>query len=68
MHIDWTEELEAEFQQINNYDLTIKDIMVRQEKKKGINNAFEMIVEASPTTKHALLACLSGVGVNTEPV
>ena len=67
-HPDWTEELEAELQRIKNEELTLKDTAVGREKQKGVNDAFAMIVAASPTTKQALLARLSGVGVNTEPV
>ena len=67
-HPGWTEKLEAELQRINNEELTLKYTVVGREKQKGVNDVFVMIVLASPTTKQALLARLSGVGVNTEPV
>ena len=63
-HPDWTEELEAELQQIRNEDLTIKDTEVGREKNKVFNNTFKMILVASPTTKQAILASLSVVGNN----
>ena len=56
---DWTEELEAKLQKIKNEELTLKDTAVGREKQKGVNDAFAMIVAASPTTKQALLARLS---------
>jgi hypothetical protein len=62
---EWTKELEAELQQIKSEELTLKDTAVGQEKQRGVNNAFAMIVAASPTTKEALLARLSEAGVNT---
>jgi hypothetical protein len=58
---DWTEELEAELQKIKNEELTLKDTAVGREKQKGVNDAFAMIVAASPATKQALLARLSEV-------
>jgi hypothetical protein len=58
---DWTEELEAELQNIKNDELILKDTAVGREKQKGVNDAFAMIVAASPTTKQALLAQLSEV-------
>jgi hypothetical protein len=48
-------------QQIKNEELTLKETAVRQEKQKGVNDALAMIVAALPTTKQALLACLSEV-------
>jgi hypothetical protein len=63
---DWTEELEAELQKIKNEELTLKDTAVGREKQKGVNDAFAMIVAASPTTKQALLARLSEVYHRSE--
>jgi hypothetical protein len=58
---DWTEENEAELRNIKNEELTLKNTAAGREKQKGVNDAFAMIVAASPTTKQALLARLSGV-------
>ena len=60
--------MESELQRINNEELTLRDTAVGREKKKGVNDVFAMIVAASATIKQALLAPLSGVEVNTEPV
>jgi hypothetical protein len=58
---DLTEENEAEFQHIKNEELTLKDTAAGREKQKGVNDAFTMIVAASPTTKQALLDRLNGI-------
>ena len=50
-HPEWTEYMEAELQQINNKELTLKDTAVGQEKKKGVNDKFSMILADSPTIK-----------------
>ena len=63
-HLDWTEDLEAEFQKIKNEQLTLKDTAIGRENNKGINNAFAMNLTALPTKKQALLDSLSGVGNN----
>jgi hypothetical protein len=51
----------AELQQIKNEELTLKDTAVGQERQKGANNAFTMIVAALLTTKQALMARLREV-------
>ncbi len=58
-HPDWTEELEAELQQIKSEELTLKDTAVGQEKQKGINDVYTMVATALPTTKQVFLAHFS---------
>jgi hypothetical protein len=55
-HPDWTEELEAELQQIKSEELTLKGTAAGQEKQKGMNDEYAMVAAASPTTKQAFLA------------
>jgi hypothetical protein len=43
---DWTEENEAKLRNIKNKELTRKDTAVGQEKQKGVNDAFAMILAA----------------------